>query len=123
MKRTEKLWSPLPFVQRGAQNKVFSTTGVFRFRTITYIYIRISVHPSKTTHFCRIRDGGGAGRPPPTNNFRRTKLTQQTIYHWKGNLSKSPIHFRYRQNILISRLCEQFSRNDSAISSEKNSNF
>ena len=27
------------------------------------------------TRFCRIRYGGGAGRPPPTNNFRLMKLT------------------------------------------------
>ena len=27
------------------------------------------------THFCRIRDRGSVGRPPPTNNFGRTKLT------------------------------------------------
>ena len=27
-----------------------------------------------------------------------------TIYHWKGNLSKSPIHFRYRQNIFFATL-------------------
>ena len=50
------------------------------------------------THFCRIRDGGGGGAPL-TYNLWRTKLTDQTIHHWKGNLSKSPIHFRYRQNI------------------------
>ena len=61
--------------------------------------------------------------PPPTDNFWRPNLPRQTIYHWKGNLSNSPIHFRYRQNILISQVYEQFSRNDSAISPEKISNF
>ena len=40
------------------------------------------------------------------------------MYHWKGNLLESPIHFRYQQNILISRLYEQFSRNDSAMAPE-----
>ena len=65
------------------------------------------------THFCRTRDGGGAGHREGRN------LPQQTIYHWKGNLSKSPIHFGCRQNILISRLYEQFSRNDYATASEK----
>ena len=59
-----------------------------------------------------------ASSPPPMI-FEGRNLTQQTIYHWKGNLSKSPIHFRYRQNILISRLYEQFSQNDSAVASEK----
>ena len=49
--------------------------------------------------------------PPPPIILEGRNLPQQTKYHWKGNLSKSPIHFRYRQNILISRLYEQFSRN------------
>ena len=74
----------------------------------------------RTTHFRRIRDGGGAGRPPPPIIFEGPNLPQQTIYRWKGRLSKSPIHFRYRQNILISRLYEQFSRNDSVMAPEKN---
>ena len=51
--------------------------------------------------------------------FEGQNLPQQTIYHWKGNLSESPIHFRYRQNILISRLYEQFLRNGSAMAPEK----
>ena len=64
---------------------------------------------------------GGVGRPPPLPIiFEGRNLPQQTIYHWKENLSKSPIHFRYRQNILISRLYEQFSRNDPAMAPEKN---
>ena len=50
----------------------------------------------------------------PSIIFEGRNSLQLTIYHWKGNLSKTPIHFRYRQNILISRLYEQFSRNDSA---------
>ena len=55
--------------------------------------------------------------------FEGQNLPQQTIYHWKENLSKSPIHFKYRQNIIILRLYEQFSRNDSAMAPEKVSNF
>ena len=38
------------------------------------------------------------------------KLPQQIIYHRKGNLSESPNHFKYRENVLISRFYEQFSR-------------
>ena len=68
-------------------------------------------HSGMNTHFYRIRD-----TPPPRQG---RSLPLQTIYHWKGNLSKRPIHFRYRQNILISRLYEQFSRNDSAMAPEK----
>ena len=66
------------------------------------------------------RCGAPPPPPPPLIIFEERNLPQQTIYHWKGNLSKSPIHFRYRQNILISRLYEQFSRNDSAKAPEKN---
>ena len=58
--------------------------------------------------------------PPAPIIFERRNLPQQTIYHGEGNLSKSPIHFRYRQNFLISRLYKQFSRNDSAMAPEKN---
>ena len=50
-------------------------------------------------------------RGPPPIIFEGGNLPQQIIYHWKENLSKTPIHFRYRQNILISRLYEQFLRN------------
>ena len=61
--------------------------------------------------FAEIRNGGGVGHPPPPpppppTIFEGRNLPQQVIRHWKGNLSKSPIHFRYLQNILISRLYE-----------------
>ena len=52
------------------------------------------------------------GVPPPSPPiiFERLKLPQQIIYHRKGNLSESPNHLKYRENILISRFYEQFSR-------------
>ena len=37
------------------------------------------------------------------------KLPQQVIYRRKGNLSDSPNHLKYWENILISRFYEQFS--------------
>ena len=61
------------------------------------------------TQFCRIKGCGGAGWPPPII-FERLKLPQQIIYFRKGNLSESPNHFKYLENILISRFYEQFSR-------------
>ena len=62
------------------------------------------------------------GLPPII--FEGRNLPQQTIYHWKENLSDSPIHFRYRQNILILRLYEQFLQNNSAMArGKKNPNF
>ena len=39
-------------------------------------------------------------------------LPQQTIYHWKETLTESMVHIKYRENIFISRLYEQTSRND-----------
>ena len=48
--------------------------------------------------------------PPPPIIFKRLKLPQQVIYRRKGNLSESPNHLKYRENILISRFYEQFSR-------------
>ena len=50
------------------------------------------------------------GAPPPII-FERLKLPQQIIYRQKGNLSESPNHQKYWENILISRFYEQFSRN------------
>ena len=37
---------------------------------------------------------GAPPPPPPPIIFEGRNLPQQAIYHWKGNLSKSPIHFR-----------------------------
>ena len=50
------------------------------------------------------------GGPPPII-FEKLKLPQQIIYRRKGNLSESPNHQNYLENILISGFYEQFSRN------------
>ena len=64
------------------------------------------------TQFCRIKEYGGAGWPPPPPIiFERLKLPQQIIYRRKENLSESPNHQKYWENILVSRFYEQFSRN------------
>ena len=47
---------------------------------------------------------------PPLIILEILKLPQQIIYRWKGNLSESPNHLKYWENILISRSYEQFSR-------------
>ena len=51
----------------------------------------------------------GVPHPPPII-FERLKLPQQIIYRRKENLSESPNHLKYRENILISQFYEQFSR-------------
>ena len=51
------------------------------------------------------------GVPPPPIIFERLKLSQQIIYRRKENLSESPNHKKYWENILVSRFYEQFSRN------------
>ena len=48
---------------------------------------------------------------PPPIIFKRLKLPQQIIYRRKENLSESPNHQKYWENILVSRFYEQFSRN------------
>ena len=49
--------------------------------------------------------------PPPPIIFERLKLPQQIIYRRKENLSESPNHQKYWENILVSRFYEPFSRN------------
>ena len=56
------------------------------------------------------RDSAVGVAPPPII-FERLKLPQQIIYRRKENLSESPNHLKYRENILISRFYEHFSRN------------
>ena len=51
------------------------------------------------------------GVDPPPIIFERLKLPQQIIYRRKENLSESPNHQKYWENILVSRFYEQFSRN------------
>ena len=48
------------------------------------------------------------GVAPPPIIFERLKLPQQIIYRRKGNLSESPNHQKYWENILFSRFYEQF---------------
>ena len=56
------------------------------------------------------RMGRGGVPPPPLPPiiFERLKLSQQIIYRQKGNLSESPNHLKYWENILILRFYEQF---------------
>ena len=63
------------------------------------------------THICGIKGCGGAGWPPPPIIFERLKLPQQIVYRRKENLSESPNHQKYWENILVSRFYKQFSRN------------
>ena len=70
---------------------------VWRFRIYTYLQNK------------RMRRCGVA--PPPPIIFERLKLPQQIIYRRKENLSESPNHQKYWENILVSRFYEQFSRN------------
>ena len=45
--------------------------------------------------------GCGVPPPPPPIIFERLKLPQQIIYRRKGNLSESPNHLKYRENMMI----------------------
>ena len=46
--------------------------------------------------------------PPPPIIFERLKLPQQITYRRKENLSESPNHQNYWENILVSQFYEQF---------------
>ena len=71
------------------------------------------------TQVYRIKGGGGSRHTPsPPIISEQQILPQQTIHCWKGNLTASRIHFKYWKSILILRLYEQSSRNDSAIAPE-----
>ena len=61
-------------------------------------------------NFAEQKDAAVRGAPPPII-FERLKLPQQIIYRQKENLSESPNHQKYWENILVSRFYEQFSRN------------
>ena len=86
----------------------FDTTIVENSLEERYLYYEIK---NRSTHICRIKGCGGAGWPPPPIIFERLKLPQQIIYRRKENLSESPNHQKYWENILVSRFYKQFSRN------------
>ena len=83
------------------------TIKLSKFIVLLFVKAKIS----SITHICRIKGCGGAGWPPPPIIFERLKLPQQIIYRRKENLSESPNHQKYWENILVSRFYEQFSRN------------
>ena len=61
------------------------------------------------TQFCRIKGCGGAGWPHPPIIFERLKLPQQIIYRRKRNLSESPNHQKYWENIFFRDFMSNFS--------------
>ena len=78
----------------------YSTLNVSSERTSKYTILQ-----NKRMRRC------GVPPPPPPIIFERLKLLQQIIYLRKENLSESPNHQKYWENILVSRFYEQFSRN------------
>ena len=90
------------------------TFGIFSVIVfqISVLESYLDIYLFKITHICRIKGCGGAGCPPPPPIiFERLKLPQQIIYRRKEDLSESPNHQKYWENILVSRFYEQFSRN------------
>ena len=72
-------------------------------RELNYMKTKYTILQNKRMRRC--------GVAPPPIIFERLKLPQQIICRRKGNLSESPNHQKYSENILISRFYEQFSRN------------
>ena len=70
---------------------------------------------------------GRCFRAAPAFIYESMTYHRHIIHHFKGNPLEVPIYLKVLKNILISRIYEQFSRNDSAMApewlSEKNSNF
>ena len=63
------------------------------------------------TYLQNKKDAAVRGAPPPPIIFERLQLPQQIIYRRKENLSESPNHQKYWEDILVSLFYEQFSRN------------
>ena len=83
----------------------FNGQEKIRQSLIWYIYIGIYTYlQNKRMRRCGVP-------PPPPIIFERLKLSQQIIYRRKENLSESPNHQKYWENILVSRFYEQFLRN------------
>ena len=71
-------------------------------------FIRLALHLPKYTYLQNKRMRRCGVAPPPII-FERLKLPQQILYRRKENLSESPNHQKYWENILVSRFYEQFS--------------
>ena len=83
---------------------------------------------STYTQFYRIKGGGGSGRPPPPPISSEPQIHLNELYIvGKGILQQLGFMLDIEKNILISRLYQQLSRNDSLMApewlSEKISNF
>ena len=72
--------------------------------------IRVRVRASYIYTLLQNKKMRWCGVPPPPIIFERLKLPQQIIYRRKVNLSESPNHRKYWENILISRFYGQFPR-------------
>ena len=90
-----------------AKKRIFQLFLVFLENCVCVILIILILYTYLQNK--RMRRCGVA--PPPPIIFERLKLPQQIIYRRKENLSESPNHQKYWENILVSRFYEQFSRN------------
>ena len=79
--------------------------------TITKAYRNVQGFVGNNYTYLQNKRMRRCGVPPPPIIFERLKLPQQIIYRRKENLSESPNHQKYWENILVSRFYEQFSRN------------
>ena len=63
-------------------NKFLMQNPMLKWRnSAKTIIVSVTSLSDRNTHFCRIRDGGGAGRPPSPIIFEERNLPQQTIHH------------------------------------------
>ena len=101
---------------RGGSEKVYSYSRGGSLKI--YKTWKISKGPLLVKNDTSLKGEMAQGSPPPII-FETWTLLQQTIYHWKGNLTSNRIHFKYLKNILISRFYEQLSWNGSVMAPEQ----
>ena len=63
--------------------------------SIVFIIQNIFFQGKQSTQFYRMKGGGDSGCSSPPIIFERQILLQQTMDHWKENLTASRIHFKY----------------------------
>ena len=85
----------------------FWITGLYR----TGVGARVNTYSMTIYTYLQNKRMRRCGVAPPPIIFERLQLPQQIIYRRKENLSESPNHQKYWENILVSRFYEQFSRN------------
>ena len=100
-----------PIFEYGSLSTITASDHIIsKIQRLQNKFIRLALRLPKYTYL-RNKRMRRCGVAPPPIIFERLQLPQQIIYRRKENLSESPNHQKYWENILVSRFYEQFSRN------------